>query len=53
MLKWISLAIVLTAVALYFSGALELDNSGDSVNITVDKDKAQDLGESIKEKFDE
>jgi len=53
MIKWISLAIVLAAVALYFTGALELDDSGDSVNITIDKEKAQDFGESIKERLED
>ena len=53
MLKWISLAIVLIATVLYFTGALEFENSANSIDISVDKDKAQELGKSIKDKLEE
>jgi len=53
MIKWISLAIVLVAVALYFTGALELENNADSVNISIDKEKTEELGKSLKERLEE
>jgi len=53
MFKWISLAIVVAAIGLYFSGALEFENSSDSVNVVVDKDKAKEAAESLKEKLQE
>jgi len=53
MFKWISLFIVLVAIVLYFTGALEVDSSGDSLHIEIDKEKAQELGESIKDKLED
>jgi hypothetical protein len=53
MLKWISLALVVVAVILYFSGALEIENSTDSVDISIDKEKTKALKEKIKDKLDE
>ena len=51
MLKWISFVIVVMAIVLYFTGALEFSDKSNSINISVDKDKAKDLGESIKDKL--
>lgn len=53
MYKLIFLALVLAVTGLYFSGALEFDDSGDNINISVDKDKAKALGESIKEQLED
>jgi len=52
MLKWIALAVVFIAVILYFAGALEIDNSAKTVDISVDKDKTKELGESIKKSLE-
>jgi len=53
MLKWISLVIVVVLIGLYFSGALELSDGGDSIDVSIDKEKAQDLGKSIRESLEE
>ncbi len=53
MYKWMFLALIAAGVGLYFGGALEIDDSGDNVNISVDKDKAKALGESLKEQLQE
>lgn len=53
MYKWVFLGLFVIAVALYFTGALEVDNTQDSVSVTVDKNKAKELGESIKDKIEE
>jgi hypothetical protein len=53
MLKWISLALVVVGVILYFTGALEIDNSADSVDFSIDKDKAAALKEKLKDKLEE
>ena len=53
MYKWVFLVLIVIGVALYFTGALEVDNSQDSVSVTVDKSKAKELGESIKDKIEE
>ena len=53
MYKWVFLVLIVIGVALYFTGALEVDNSQDSMSVTVDKNKAKELGESIKEKIEE
>lgn len=53
MLKWISLALVIVAVILYFTGALEIENNTDSLDISIDKEKTAELKDSIKEKLQE
>ena len=53
MLKWMSLAIVLLGFGLYFGGALNFSDSGDSIDISIDKDKAEELGESLRDKLEE
>ncbi len=53
MLKWISLALVVIVVILYFTGALEIENNTDSVDISIDKEKTETLKEKIKDKFEE
>jgi hypothetical protein len=53
MIKWAFLVLVVMAIILYFTGALEVDNTQDSVSVTVDKNKAKELGESIKDKIEE
>lgn len=53
MLKWISLALVIVGVILYFTGTLEIDNNADSVDISIDKDKAKDLTKKIRDKMEE
>ena len=53
MYKLLFLALIVIALALYFTGALEVDTSGDSVNLSVDKEKAIELGESVKDKIEE
>ena len=53
MLKWISLVLVIVAVILYFSGALEIENNTDSVDISIDKDKTKELKDKIKDKLEE
>ncbi|MFC2074428.1 hypothetical protein ACFLR3_04165 [Campylobacterota bacterium] len=53
MIKWLVLLLVVAGIALYFVGALEVDNTQDSVSVTVDKSKAKELGESIKDKIEE
>lgn len=52
MYKWIFLALVFIGAVLYFAGALAFDTSGDSVDISIDKQKAQNLGESIKDNLE-
>ena len=53
MIKWMVIVLIVVAIALYFTGALEVDNTQDSVSVTVDKNKAKELGESIKDKIEE
>jgi hypothetical protein len=53
MYKLIFLVLIMGIVGLYFSGALDFDTGGDSVDITIDKDKAQEFGESIQEHIEE
>jgi len=53
MLKWILLALCIIAAALYFTGTLDFDASGDKIDISIDKDKAKELGESIKDKIED
>jgi len=51
MSKLILLVLFVSLAGLYFSGALEFDDSGDSVNMSIDKDKAKALGESVKKQL--
>lgn len=51
MLKWILIVIVLIGAVLYFNGALEFDSSDNKLNISIDKNKAEELGESVKDKI--
>ena len=53
MLRWFALAVVAVGIVLYFYGALELSNGSDSVDISIDKEKTKELGESIKDKIEE
>jgi len=53
MYKWVFVILVIVGLGLYFSGALWVINSEESVSVTVDKDKAKELGESIKDKIEE
>jgi len=53
MYKWVFLVLICTGLALYFTGALEFDNSEKSVSVSVDKEKAKELGESIKDKLED
>jgi hypothetical protein len=53
MLKWISLVLVIVGVILYFTGALEIENNADSVDISIDKDKTKELKDKIKDKLEE
>lgn len=53
MIKWAFLLLMIIAISLYFAGALEVDNTQDSVSVTVDKNKAKELRESIKDKIEE
>lgn len=53
MFKWISLVLVIVGVILYFTGALEIDNNTDSVDISIDKEKTKALKEKIKDKLEE
>ena len=47
------MAIVLLVIGLYFGGALDFSDGGDSIDISIDKDKAEELGESLREKLEE
>ena len=49
MFKWISLVLLIAAVILYFTGALEIDNNTDSVDISIDIEKTKELKEKIKD----
>lgn len=53
MIKWVVIVLSVVAITLYFTGALEVDNTQESVSFTVDKNKAKELGESIKDKIEE
>ena len=53
MYKLIFFGLVLIGAALYFSGALEFDTNGDKIDVSIDTEKAQELGESIKDKIQE
>ena len=53
MLKLISLVLVIVGVVLYFTGALEIENNDDSVEISIDKDKTKALKDKIKDKLEE
>lgn len=53
MFKWIFLALFFTLAALYFTGALDWDMSGDKIDVSIDKSKAKELGESIRDKIEE
>ncbi len=53
MYKLIFLGLIAIGLLLYFSGALEFDNSDESVRITVDKEKTKELGESIKDQLED
>ncbi len=53
MYKWIIIGLLVAGVALYLSGALDVDTRGDSVDISLDKSKAEELAKSVKEKVEE
>jgi len=53
MFKWISLVLVIVGVILYFTGALEIENNEESVDISIDKEKTKELKEKIKDKLEE
>lgn len=53
MFKIVFLMLILVGAVLYFTGTLEFDTSGDKVNISIDKDKIEEFGKSIKEKVEE
>jgi len=53
MFKWISLVLVIVAVILYFTGALEIENNEESVDISIDKEKTKELKDKIKDKLEE
>ncbi len=53
MYKWIFLALFFLGTALYFTGALDLDMSGEKIDVSIDKEKATELGESLKEKIEQ
>ena len=53
MYKLMFLVVIVGIIGLYFSGALDFDTSGESVDITIDKDKAKAFGESIQEQIQE
>lgn len=51
MIKWIGIGVVVLGLALYFGGALELNNNDGTIDISIDKDKAQSLGEDVKDRL--
>ena len=53
MYKLIFFVLILTGGALYFYGALEFDTQTDRLDISLDKEKAKELGESIKDKIEQ
>jgi len=51
MYKLIFIGLIVTAVALYFTGALNFGMNGDNIDVSIDKNKAKELGESINDKL--
>lgn len=53
MYKWIFIALLFAGAALYFTGALDFVMDEDTIDLSIDKNKAKELGESIRDKIEE
>lgn len=53
MYKWIFLALLFAGTALYFMGALDFAMDDDKIDVSIDKNKAKEIGESIRDKIEE
>ena len=51
--KWIVFILIFAGVVLYFMGALDFDMSSDKIDVSIDKNKAKEIGESIRDKIEE